>query len=241
MKALKNLALAAAFGASSMIASAQPDNDPVATAPEDRSFGISIEVETDNGSDESVENSTRRAVLKIVADVMEEIPQELRDEMSEEDKVKFERALEAIESGEFDEDSTGKQIVINANHGGEQQYYDWTGLVAVILLFGGPVAIVALVTRSNRRKREMVHSTIDRMIENGQEVPIELLDAIDKGKGGKSSLQRGTINVALGVGLGIALWNIADSGVATLALIPLCIGLAQLLVWRLESNNGDRQ
>ena len=107
-------------------------------------------------------------------------------------------------------------------------------IVALLLIFGGPVLIVAIVSRNNRRKREMVHQTIDRIISQGKDVPVELLDALDKGSNGKSGLARGTVNVALGLGLGSFFFANAGLGAGSIGLIPLSIGLAQLLVWKLE-------
>ena len=114
------------------------------------------------------------------------------------------------------------------------------GVVAIVLLFGGPVVIVALVSFNNRRKREMVHQTINKIIEQGRDVPVELLDALDKGKNGKSMLAKGTINVALGIGIGAWLWAISGPDVATVGLIPLCIGFAQLVNWKLEHAQAAR-
>jgi hypothetical protein len=108
-------------------------------------------------------------------------------------------------------------------------------VVALLVIFGGPVLIVAIVSRNNRRKREMVHQTIDRIIAQGKDVPVELLDALDKGSNGKSGLARGTVNVALGLGIGGMFLANAGVGAASIGLIPLAIGLAQLLVWKLEA------
>lgn len=108
-------------------------------------------------------------------------------------------------------------------------------IVALLVIFGGPVLIVAIVSRNNRRKREMVHQTIDRITSQGKDVPVELLDALDKGSNGKSALARGTVNVALGIGLGGFFFANAGIGAASIGLIPLSIGLAQLLVWKLEA------
>ena len=114
---------------------------------------------------------------------------------------------------------------------------DVVGLVAVLLIFGSPVLIVFIVSYNRRRKREMVHGTIDKMIEMGQDVPVEMLDALDKGDGAKPTVQKAYVNIAIGLGAGIALMSLAGADVATLALIPLFIGLAQLLVNKLEKDN----
>lgn len=116
----------------------------------------------------------------------------------------------------------------------------WAGelaaaIVPVTILFLGPVLIVAIVGYNNRRKREMVHRSIDRFVEQGQAVPAQLLEALDKGSAnGRTGLQRGSVNVALGVGIGVALYAMSGADTATLGLIPLGIGIAQLIVWAIE-------
>ncbi len=116
-----------------------------------------------------------------------------------------------------------------------------SAIVPVMVLFLGPVLIVAIVSYNNRRKREMVHQTIDRIIAQGHEVPIELLDALDKGRSnGRSGLSRGTVNVALGAGIGAALFSLSGPDAATLGLIPLCVGIAQLFVWSVERKSPGR-
>jgi hypothetical protein len=99
------------------------------------------------------------------------------------------------------------------------------------------VVIVALVSYNNRRKRQMVHETIDRIIAQGKDVPVELLDALDKGeknRNGRSMLSRGVTNVALGLGIAGVLWGLGGDEAASLGLIWICYGAGQLLVWKLE-------
>jgi hypothetical protein len=113
---------------------------------------------------------------------------------------------------------------------------DPEAMLAIPIVFLTPIAIVAIIAFTNRRKRELVHQTIDKIIESGQPLPISLLEALDRGAN-RSSLRSGATNVALGLGAGIALWVIADVDIATIALIPLFIGIAQLIVNRLERGN----
>jgi len=65
--------------------------------------------------------------------------------------------------------------------------------------------------------------------------PGDVVRTIDKGSNGKSGLARGTVNVALGLGIGGFFLANAGVGAASIGLIPLSIGLAQLLVWKLEA------
>jgi hypothetical protein len=209
---------------------AAPSSEPAANADK-MGFGVSITVDGTDDESRAAEDDnagTAERVLGSVQRVLKNLPAEIRAEISEEDRRELDEALAEIENLERAEHP--RRIVLGAE--------DDDGiveLVAIMLLFGGPIIIVAIVSFNNRRKRQMVHQTIEKLIEHGKDVPVELLDALDKGMGGKTSLARGTINVALGIGIGVALWNLADASAATIGLIPLCIGLAQLIVWKLES------
>jgi hypothetical protein len=114
------------------------------------------------------------------------------------------------------------------------------GLVAVLMFFGTPIMIVAIISYNGRRKREMVHNTIDRMIDSGQPVPGELLDALDQNlSGSTAALRRALVSIALGAALIIFFWQVAGGDVASLGLIPLFIGMAYLVIWWLERNKGN--
>ena len=198
-----------------------------------------------NDDEEESDGNERFAlgILKTVAISLESIPESVRAEMSEEDKENLEKALAEVEALSREKE----QHLQDPEHSGKRevviQSSDWSdsidvvGLVAVLLIFGSPVLIVFIVSYNRRRKREMVHGTIDKMIEMGQDVPVEMLDALDKGDGAKPTVQKAYVNIAIGLGAGIALMSLAGADVATLALIPLFIGLAQLLVNKLEKDN----
>lgn len=184
-------------------------------------------------------------ILKTVAISLENLPDSISADMTEEDKQELERAIAEIESLSREKE---QKIVTKADKDMERGVYihsDWSdgidvvGLVAVILLFGSPLLIVAIITYNRRRKREMVHATIDKMIEMGQDVPVEMLEALDKGDGAKPTMHKAVVNIAIGLAVGIALFSLAGADVATLALIPLFIGLAQLLVTRLDEKDSQ--
>lgn len=173
----------------------------------------------------------------------------------EEDQAKLEEAIEEIEALaeereasestvsdaeewlEEEEESAriGHNIIVNDNFGAT---FDWTGFLAVLMFFSTPVIIIAVISYNRRRKREMVHNTIDKMIEQGREVPVEMLEALDKGNGAKPTFHKAVVNIAIGLGVGIFLYSVSGSSVASLALIPLFIGLAQLLIVKLEKGKS---
>lgn len=206
--------------------------------PAGRGIEISVSGDADEASHEAA--VAQRVVDRVMGELEQALaglPEEVRKDLDEEDLRELREALSEIR------DLRDPQHVVVSDHDGEEDTWAAVapGVVAIVLLFGGPVAIVAIVSRNNRRKREMVHQTIDRVIEQGRDVPVELLDALDKGKNsGKTTLSRGTVNVALGVGIFAALYNLSGFDVATLGLIPLCIGVAQLIVWVVEKRPADR-
>lgn len=184
-------------------------------------------------------------ILKTVAISLENLPDSISADMTEEDKQELERAIAEIESLSREKEqklqdapsSAKRQIIVHDSDWSDS--IDVVGLVAVILLFGSPLLIVAIITYNRRRKREMVHATIDKMIEMGQDVPVEMLEALDKGDGAKPTMHKAVVNIAIGLAVGIALFSLAGADVATLALIPLFIGLAQLLVTRLDEKDSQ--
>jgi hypothetical protein len=201
---------------------------------EDSGKGIVIHVGGDGDRGSARISGAGRVVDRVVSQLdaaLENLPEEVRSEMDAEDVRELRAALQEIQALK----SGGEVVRVDTS---ESLAEVLAPVMAILLLFGGPIMIVAIVSFNNRRKREMVHGTIDKIIEQGRDVPVELLDALDKGKNGKSTLARGTVNVALGIGIGAALYSLSGPSVATLGLIPFCIGAAQLLVWVVEGKES---
>lgn len=198
----------------------------------EKAHGITITVD----DDEEEVKIAGKVVDRVVSDLetaLADLPEEVRAELDADDVEDLRRALEDVRRLKRG----------GGDHGPEDNAYVSDivpGVVAIVLLFGGPIVIVAIVSYNNRRKRQMVHQTIDGIIAQGREVPVELLDALDKGQNAKSRLARGTVSVGLGLGLGAMLLATAGPEVASIGLIPLFIGLAHLLVWKLEKTPEDR-
>jgi hypothetical protein len=172
-------------------------------------------------------------VIAELEKALEGLPQSIREELDDDDMNDLREAMREIKG------LKGARKVVH--DGGSDTTSDIIpGVVAIVLLFGGPVVIVAIISFNNRRKRQLVHQTIDKIIEQGRDVPVELLDALDKGKNGKSALARGTVNIAIGVAICVWLYMISGIDVATIGLIPLCIGIAQIVVWKLERPGTDK-
>ena len=94
-----------------------------------------------------------------------------------------------------------------------------------------------------RRNREL-HESIRQISASGQPVPEELLEALRRegreeprssGWTPAANLRGGVINVGIGVGLMIFLYQMQPGGwLWAVGAIPLCLGVALLVAWRLE-------
>jgi len=235
-----------------------PGAPPAVEAPpgeQPRAFSMRIGGDEDDGTGErgivvsvdgdDVEGAERaehaaRVVDRVVGELeqaLARLPAQARQEMDEESVRELREALGEIRALR----EHGHVAENGSERAGDPRAEAISAIVPVLVLFLGPVLIVAIVSYNNRRKREMVHQTIDRIIAQGHEVPIALLDALDKGRSnGRSGLSRGTVNVALGAGIGAALFSLSGPDAATLGLIPLCLGIAQLFVWSVERKSPGR-
>ncbi|WP_444930602.1 DUF6249 domain-containing protein [Microbulbifer sp. SSSA002] len=107
-------------------------------------------------------------------------------------------------------------------------------VVALLCVFGMPVLIVWLVTRASYRKKQLVMNNINQMVADGRDVPPELIDLLEDREAGSSS-DRGINLMAMGAAIFLSLTAIADIGVGSLGLIPLFIGVARFVNWKLDN------
>jgi len=132
------------------------------------------------------------------------------------------------------------QVVINqAPHEGGPTL----GELAIIttMTFFLPVCVVALVMYYRHRRSVMLHDTLRLMIEKGAAIPPELLqppvqfNLIRKG----NDLRTGMILV--GIGLGFLLIQVFDrqEHVGSVGFIPLFIGVAFLISWKLSQKSDQ--
>ena len=163
---------------------------------------------------------------------LDEEESELSDEEKEELREGLYDAKEALK--ELDEIN----IKIGGDGDGPSIPEMFLGLTAIILIFGGPIIIVAIALYSSFKKRRLTHDTINNYVSAGKDIPAEVLQGLQKQQDPKSSLHKGLVMIGLGLGI-IGFFAIVDAAPGMgLGLIPLFIGLAQLLVWKLESKNS---
>ena len=108
-------------------------------------------------------------------------------------------------------------------------------IFGIVGVFGMPVFIVWIVHYFDTKNKDKFHSTLQKLIESGQEVSPELLQSIpgykaEKENGERSDIRSGTITA--GVGIGIALLGqskqLDETALFGIGLLVLSIGLAIL-------------
>ena len=117
---------------------------------------------------------------------------------------------------------------------------------ALIPLFGiaMPVGIVWIIYDYDNRAKEQFHTTLQKLIESGQELSPELMESVPGYKGGrkdKNDIRSGL--VTSGVGIGIALFGhfgVGEQPLFGIGLLVLSIGVG-ILAYGIYSKNkkGD--
>ena len=115
------------------------------------------------------------------------------------------------------------------------------GGMAILLIFGTPVMLVAAVLYWGYRKRRLAHDTINQYLASGKEIPEEVMQNLFKDTKPKNNLHKGMVMCGLGFGIFLCFAIIGSMEAASFGMIFLFIGLAQLLIWKLEKDgNGQR-
>ena len=110
-------------------------------------------------------------------------------------------------------------------------------IFGIVGVFGMPVFIILIVFYFDKRNKEQFHSTLQKLIESGQELSPELLQSIPgykKGNGKRNDIRTGTITTA--VGIGIVLFGqakqfqvgVSEAPLVGIGLLVLSIGLGIL-------------
>ena len=107
-------------------------------------------------------------------------------------------------------------------------------ILGMLVSFGLPLALVAMVLAYKHRKLRMSHETIARLAEKGLPVPPELIEP--PARRTSAALRGGLVLVALGIALSIffAGWGPGWS----IGLIPGLMGVALLVAWKIENTRG---
>jgi len=105
-------------------------------------------------------------------------------------------------------------------------------LFAVVAIFGMPVFIILIIFYFDKRKKEQFHSTLQKLIESGQELSPELLQSIPgykKENGERNDIRTGTITAAVGIGIALfGQFGVSETPLVGIGLLVFSIGLGIL-------------
>lgn len=109
-------------------------------------------------------------------------------------------------------------------------------LLALLLIFGGPVALVialAILRHRERARRERLQSeNIVRLLDAGRDIPLELLQYNDRNVyHAEQNFRKGIQNVCVGTALLIFLTLAGGIKVGAIGFIVIGYGLSRLAVW----------
>ena len=107
--------------------------------------------------------------------------------------------------------------------------------MGILVGFGLPVFMVAIVLYYKHRKQQMTHETILRLAEKGVPVPPELLLAPRERNSG---LRGGLVLIALGIGLSV--YFLERGREWSIGLIPGLMGVALLIAWAIEAHSRQK-
>jgi hypothetical protein len=103
-------------------------------------------------------------------------------------------------------------------------------IIGMLVSFGLPLTLVAIVLIYKQRKLRMSHEIIAKLAEKGLPVPPELLEQPSRRSSGP--LRGGLVLIALGIALSIFFTQVGAPW--SIGLIPGLMGVALLLSWFIE-------
>lgn len=150
------------------------------------------------------------------------------------------------------------------NHSGEDDPFDhgrWDSpellipIVAMSLLFGGPVLLVIVLAffyyRAKARRQQNINANIDKLLAAGRDIPVELLmgdDAplIKTGQangtaqvtypGAEEMMYKGVRNIGLGTGWLLFLTVMFGFKIGSFGFIFIGLGISQVVIWLLSGS-----
>ena len=219
--------LLASFSAPSVLAkeievvvttTAAPDDTAAVAAAELRKETNTIVYKSDASGDTEFDSE--------VSQIVDEVIGELKQEWGNLDEQERQEVKDAIRS-------VGEGININIDPNMDIGSIMVT-ITAILFTLGSPILIVALLLFFSYRKRKQRAQLVEKFLDAGKDVPPEVLASFaDNGDSG-NNLQSGLKLCGIGMGIFLFFGLMIDWGIASVGLIPLCIGIARLLIWKLD-------
>ena len=174
-----------------------------------------------SGDDETV-----GGVLKIISTLTETE----WDDLTQDEKEQIQSALNEIEEG--------IEIDVATKTG---FFYAILAIMAVSFTLGLPVIVIAIILYYKHRKRRQRDAVIEKFINSGKDVPAELLASWDLYPDESDSrLHQGIKLIAVSLGLYLFLHFSVGTDVALIATVPLFLGIARLIIWKISEKSGPQ-
>ena len=174
-----------------------------------------------SGDDETV-----GGVLKIISTLTETE----WDDLTQDEKEQIQSALSEIEEG--------IEIDVATKTG---FFYAILAIMAVSFTLGLPVIVIVIILYYKHRKRRQRDAVIEKFINSGKDVPAELLASWELHPDESDSrLHQGIKLIAVSLGLYIFLYFFVGADVALIAAIPLFLGIARLIIWKISQKSGPQ-
>lgn len=224
-----------------------------AATPDDEAEGrvrVSVDIDTD---DEGDAGGVGRALGTGLAAILEEHVL-ARDDLTEEDREEVREAIAELR-GEIRTETrkaaraaskevrdavkeNRRTVAAHSVDDGFGIFQAVVAIVAIVFTLGMPVIIVSLIMYSSYRRRRLAHDTINQYVSSGKEIPPEIMQNLFKDAGTvaapRTNLHKGTVNTGIGLGMVVGFSAIDVEFLAAIGFIFLLVGLAQLLIWKLE-------
>ena len=172
-----------------------------------------------SGDDETV-----GGVLKIISTLTETE----WDDLTQDEKEQIQSALNEIEEG--------IEIDVATKTG---FFYAILAIMAVSFTLGLPVIVIVIILYYKHRKRRQRDAVIEKFINSGKDIPAELLASWELNPDESDSrLHQGIKLIAVSLGLYIFLYFFVGADVALIAAIPLFLGIARLIIWKISQKSG---
>ena len=174
-----------------------------------------------SGDDETV-----GGVLKIISTLTETE----WDDLTQDEKEQIQSALNEIEEG--------IEIDVATKTG---FFYAILAIMAVSFTLGLPVIVIAIILYYKHRKRRQRDAVIGKFIDSGKDVPAELLASWELYPDESDSrLHQGIKLIAVSLGLYLFLHFSVGTDVALIATVPLFLGIARLIIWKISEKSGPQ-
>jgi len=111
-------------------------------------------------------------------------------------------------------------------------------IMGIVGVFGGGAVVVGLFLYFRHRRNQLLHETLRAMIDKGVPIPPELLAAPQEytPPRPRNDFLIGLVMVATGLGL----WMFIPEPARKFGFIPLFIGVAFLIAWKVEQKKKDQ-